>query len=258
MTNDTLKKIMTELVAWKRSEKTATLWWRDDDAAEPCPELDRLIRLSNQHAVPCGLATIPARSGEPLGKALSDATHIWIIQHGYAHINHASSGAWELGLHRPATVVLDDLRNGMLKLSGLFKTRFVPVVVPPWNKIDPELLPHLPEMGFRGVSASYKKSRPAPPKGLRMADAQCDLLTWKNKQARFAGAEECTNDLIEHLKDRRTGKVDPEEPTCVLTHHLEMDEDAWNFMNALLSATSTHPAAKWLSPADIWPEPERT
>ena len=258
MTRDTLNKILDELNAWKRAEMNATLWWRDDDAAQPCVELDRLIRLSSAHTVPCGLATIPERTGEPLQKNISDAPYIWILQHGYAHKNHAPSGngAWELGLHRPQSEVLDDLRKGMRKLSQLFKDRFVPVIVPPWNKIDSELLPHLPTMGFRGVSASYKKHRPNSPSDLRIADAQCDVLTWQKKEARFTGAEQCVNDLIEHLKDKRTGIADADEPTCVLTHHLEMDDDAWNFMNALFSITTSHPAARWMSPADIWPSPE--
>jgi len=259
MTIDALNLLLDELNAWKRTSMTVALWWRDDDAALPCVELDRLIQLSNEHAVPCGLATIPARAGEPLKKNISDASHIWILQHGYAHINHAPSGngAWELGLHRPKSVVLDDLRNGMLKLSQLFKSRFVPVIVPPWNKMDSELFPYLPVMGFRGVSASYKKQRPVPPSDLRIADAQCDVLTWKKKEARFAGTEHCVHDLVEHLKDKRTGMVDDDEPTCVLTHHLEMDNDAWDFMDALFSLTTAHPATQWMSPVDIWPSTQK-
>jgi len=252
---DALQEIQDELDNWKRSGMTAALWWRDDDAAEPCVGLDRLIRLGNEYAVPCGLATIPVRSGESLGKIVSDAPYVWIIQHGYAHKNHAPSGAgaWELGLHRPESVVLEDLRNGMLTLSQLFKDRFVPVVVPPWNRMDAELLPSLPGMGFLGVSASYKKHRPAPPAGIRVADAHCDVLSWKKKQARFAGVEHCVADIVEHLKDKRTGLVDSDEPTCVLTHHLEMDDDSWNFMEGLFAVTSVHSAAQWMSPVDIWP-----
>jgi len=255
MTTDALNNLFTELDAWKRAGMTAALWWRDDDAAEPCIELDRLIRLSNEYGIPCGLAAVPTRAGEPLRKTISDAPHIWILQHGYAHKNHAPSGngAWELGLHRPKSAVLEDLRNGMLKFTQLFKNRFVPVVVPPWNKIDSELLAYLPVMGFRGISTSYKKQRPVPPGDLRVADAHCDVLKWKKKEARFAGAEHCINDLVEHLKDKRTGLVDDSEPTCVLTHHLEMNADAWIFMEMLFSMTSAHTAVQWMSPADIWP-----
>ncbi|QJB55774.1 polysaccharide deacetylase family protein [Pseudodesulfovibrio sp. zrk46] len=257
MTLDVLNTLFTELGKWAQAEMTASFWWRDDDAGEPCIELDRLIGLSDQYAAPCGLATIPVRAGEPLRKTLAEAPHVWVLQHGYAHVNHApkGNGAWELGLHRPVSTVLDELRQGMLKLSQLFKERFVPVVVPPWNKMDPELLPYLPVMGFRGVSASYKAHRPVPPGDLRVADAHCDLLSWKgkDKSARFAGSEKCVTSLVDHLKDKRTGRTDETEPTCVLTHHLEMDEAAWDFMDTLLSVISGHPAATWVAPVDIWP-----
>ncbi len=252
-----LNRLLTELDVWSHANLTAELWWRDDDAGEPCAKLDTLLRLSEEHAVPCALATIPVRAGEPLRKSVSGGAHIWVLQHGFAHINHApkGNGAWELGLHRPMSVVLDELRQGMVKLSQLFRERFVPVVVPPWNKMDAELLPYLPVMGYRGASASYKKHRPVPPGDLRVADAHCDLLSWKDKTsgAKFAGGEKCVSALIEHLHDKRTGVTDFDEPTCILTHHLEMDDDAWGFLDALLSAIAVHPAAQWLSPAEIWP-----
>lgn len=257
MTTESFSPLLAELDAWSTTDAKAQLWWRDDDAAQPCVELDRLIRLSDDYGVPCGLASVPARAGKSLRKAVSGASHIQVLQHGYAHVNHAPSGngAWELGTHRPLSVVLDELRSGMLKLTQLFKTRFVPVVVPPWNKIAPELLPYLPVMGYRGVSASYKRHRPVPPGDLRVADAHCDVLSWKKpeKIARFAGTEKCVAHLVEHLADKRHGRADDTEPTGVLTHHLEMDTDAWEFMETLFSLTSAHPAVQWCSPAEIWP-----
>ncbi|WP_272698948.1 polysaccharide deacetylase family protein [Desulfovibrio sp. Fe33] len=256
MTVDSMNMLLRELDAWKDAGKTAEFWWRDDDAAEPTVALDRLIALSDRFGVPCGLATVPAKAGEPLRKTVSHAHNVWVLQHGFAHVNHAPSGAgaWELGNHRPKSVILEELKQGMGKLTQLFKTRFVPVLVPPWNRIDPELLPYLPVMGYRGLSSSYKKQRPAPPAELRVADACCDVLHWKDKpHVRFAGTEKCLKSLVEHLKDKRTGEIPPEEPTCLLTHHMVMDADAWGFVEALFEATSAHPAAKWLSPAVIWP-----
>lgn len=257
MTIDALSPLSAELESWAKAGRTAQLWWRDDDAALPCEELDRLVRLGDSYDVPCGLATIPARAGEPLRDALADTTHIAVLQHGYAHVNHAprGNGAWELGLHRPMSEMLEELRKGLAHLSALFGEWFVPVIVPPWNKMAPELLPYLPVMGYRGVSASYKRHRPVPPADLRVADAHCDVLRWKKpeKVARFAGTERCVDHLVSHLKDKRTGQADDAEPTGVVTHHLEMDADAWNFMDALFSLTCAHPAADWRSPASLWP-----
>jgi hypothetical protein len=256
MTADSMNILLRELDAWKDAGATAEFWWRDDDAAEPNTALDRLIALSDRLGVPCGLATVPAKAGEPLRKTVSHAHHVWVLQHGYAHKNHAPSGAgaWELGGHRPKSVVLDELRLGMGKLTQLFKSRFVPVLVPPWNRIDPELLPYLPVLGYRGLSAGYRKSRPEPPADLRVADAHCDVLHWKDKpDVRFAGTEKCLKLLVDHLKDKRTGEADAGEPTCVLTHHMAMDAEAWAFVETLFAATTAHPAAAWLSPTVIWP-----
>ncbi|WP_229590747.1 polysaccharide deacetylase family protein [Pseudodesulfovibrio sediminis] len=256
-----MNALLTELDAWQSVGLTAELWWRDDDAVEPTVELDRLIRISDRFGVPCGLAAIPAKAGEPLRKTISDAAGIWILQHGYAHTNHATpgsgTGAWELGLHRSQSIVLEELREGMRKFTQLYKGRFIPCLVPPWNRIDPELLPYLPVLGFRGLSASYKKDRPVPPDDLRVADCHCDVLYWKDKpKVRFTGTEKSVQFIVEHLRNKRLSLADASEPTCVLTHHLVMDEDAWTFMEELFSLTGDHPAATWLSPADIWPSKE--
>lgn len=257
MSTDVFKPLSDELDLWNWSGTPASLWWRDDDAAESSLELDKLINLTEAHKAPCGLAVVPAKTGESLRKFLSGTGYIWILQHGYAHVNHApkDSGAWELGLHRPKDVVLEELREGMGKLRQLFKDSFVPVVVPPWNNIDPALYDYLPGLGFRGVSAEYQRKRPTPPEGLRMADAHCDLLDWKDKEngAKFAGAEKCVKLITKHLKAKRKGLAVPAEPTCVLSHHLDMDDAAWAFLETLLSFISEHPAAQWVSPADIWP-----
>lgn len=255
MTTDPFAPLLDELDAWSRAGAAAALWWRDDDACAPSQALERLTRLGADHGVACGLAVIPARAGAPLRDEVLAAPGLFALQHGYAHVNHApsGSGAWELGPHRPMDAVLADLRAGKDALCSLLGQRFVPVVVPPWNRIDPKLLAHLPGLGFCGVSASHRSDGPPVPPGFRRADAHCDLLTWKGGPARFSGREKCVTNATEHLKKKRSGHADPDEPTGVLTHHLEMDEDAWNFMDDLLSATRSHPGAVWMSPADIWP-----
>lgn len=255
MTLDTLQILLKELDAYRTNGMVAELWWRDDDAVEPTVELDRLMGISDRHGVACGLSVVPARIGEPLRKSVSGAGNVWVLQHGYAHADHSPNGTepWELGLHRPKSVVLDELRQGMVRLTQLFKERFVPVLVPPWGRIDSELLPYLPVMGFRGLSSLYREQRPVPPGGLRFADAHCNVLDWSNKpDVRFAGAEKCAQELARHLREKRTGEADDTEPTGMLTHHLAMDAAAWAFVETLFELTVDHPSARWLSPAEIW------
>ncbi|MEF2232378.1 MAG: polysaccharide deacetylase family protein [Pseudodesulfovibrio sp.] len=259
MTTDALLILARELDVWTGLDSPAAFWWRDDDAALPCVELDRLFKLSGRLAAPCGLAVVPAQTGEPLRKDVSGQRQIWVLQHGWSHTNWADKGkgAWELGLHRPKSVILEELRQGMGKLSQLFKGHFLPVLVPPWNRLDSELLPYLPVLGYRGLSASFRHHRPVPPDGLRVADAHCDVLSWKHKPAVFAGAGKCVERITAHLRDKRAGTVDPDEPTGILTHHMAMDDDAWAFMDDLLTLVMAHPAATWVSPADIWPAASR-
>ncbi len=255
MTLESLQPLLTELDAWSKAGLTAELWWRDDNAIVPTVELDRLIAVSDRLGVPCGLAAIPAGAGEPLRKAVSGATRLWVLQHGFSHADHAPGADHnELGLHRPKSVVLEELRQGMLKFNQLFKSRFVPVLVPPWSHIDSQLVPYLPVMGFRGLSCLHGEHLPVTPGDLRMVNVHCDVLHWSDTLEVGLAAEACLEGLIGHLRDKRLGRADETEPTGMRTHHLDMDADAWEFLASLFELTLAHPAAVWVSPPFIWPE----
>ena len=49
-------------------------------------------------------------------------------------------------------LVLGELGTGRMALERLFGARPLPVLVPPWNRIAPALVPTLPEIGFAGLS----------------------------------------------------------------------------------------------------------
>src|SRR5216684_8019215 len=57
-----------ELDAWRAAGRSATLWWRDDDAVRPTPALDRLLAIAA--GVPLALAVIPGPTGAPLAERL--------------------------------------------------------------------------------------------------------------------------------------------------------------------------------------------
>ncbi|MDH3231914.1 MAG: polysaccharide deacetylase family protein [Alphaproteobacteria bacterium] len=240
-----------ELDRWAAASRIADLWWRDDDAVAPGPKLARLFDVTA--ATGLLLAVIPARLDDALGPAVAAAPHVRAAQHGYAHVNHAPKGqdlgAWELGLHRGEAAVLADLDAGRTQLETFFGERFLPVVVPPWNRIDAALFGPLAARGYRGVSAFGPRANVAP--GLVLANAHCDPIKWKGG-ARFAGESKALGDLIEHLAARRTWNVDAGEPTGILTHHIDLDEDGWAFCARLAAAVTRHPAAKWRDPPDIF------
>ncbi|MEE8444993.1 MAG: hypothetical protein V3S44_06550, partial [Alphaproteobacteria bacterium] len=51
--------------------------------------------------------------------------------------------------------------------------------------------------------------------------------------------------LIGHLAARRTGAAAAGEPTGILTHHRDHDAACWNFLDRLVGAVRSHPAAGW-------------
>ena len=105
-----------ELARWRDVGRDAVLWWRDDDAAEMTPALDRLLELQRATSAPLSLAVVPARATEALAQRLVHEPGIDLLQHGYAHVNHGGAGEkkMELGLQRPAMIVLGDLGTGWI------------------------------------------------------------------------------------------------------------------------------------------------
>lgn len=253
--SDPFGQLDRELDAWLSAGLTATLWWRDDDAGDMSSGLDRLLGLAERHGIVCGLATVPAWVTDALAARLKDTASIEVLQHGYAHVNHAPRGqglgAWELGLHRPLKTVMAELIQGREMLNAKIRGRVLPVVAAPWNHIDPALFGPMVEAGFDGVSAADARPQPYPVPGLLQVNGHCDPIKWKGG-ARFKGAEKSLRDMIEHLTARRVGEADPTEPTGLLTHHRDTDDACWRFLDALMARTRAHGAVQWLTPSEIW------
>ncbi len=246
-TGDPWARLDEELGFWQAAGRTASLWWRDDDATAPGPKLDRLSRIVEDAGAGLLLAVIPARAESALADGLGARTRI--AQHGFAHVNHAPRGqglgAWELGDHRPREEVLAELDIGRNRLAALFGVRFVPVVVPPWNRIDPGLFPGLAARGTIGVSAFGPRGEEAGGHGLIEVNAHCDPIRWKDS-ARFAGEARTIGALVDHLRARRIGEAGTSEPSGFLTHHRDLDAPGWAFCQRLAGAIASHPAALWL------------
>src|SRR5512141_2824532 len=132
-----------ELDAWQALGRRATLWWRDDDACRHSPALQRLLDIAQRCDVPVTLAAIPDTTDASLVEAVAGSERVTVVQHGYAHVNHAPAGerSAELGAHRALAVRLDELRRGRKALERLFGNRFAAILVPPWNRIDAAMLP---------------------------------------------------------------------------------------------------------------------
>ncbi|NNU50801.1 polysaccharide deacetylase [Rhizobium sp. WYCCWR 11279] len=232
-----------ELDRWQAAGRVARFWLRDDDAVEPTQALETLMTLARQSEVPLTLAVIPGLTGEALAARLVEDAAVAVAVHGWSHTNHAGPERkkQELGGDRPADVVLGELGEGFRLLQRLHPARFLPVLVPPWNRIDAALIPALPGLGFAALSVYGRATQDGP---VQLLNTHVDIIDWHGTRGGRTEAE-LVAELVAELRDRFAGN---DEPVGVLTHHLVHDTAAWDFLSALFATTGRHPAVRW-SPA---------
>lgn len=237
---------MSDEAAWRHlreqlaaSEGTVSLWLRDDDATVPSSALDRLIRLTEPFLIPVTLAVIPALTGEALAQTL--ASHITPVIHGWAHINHATapSKKQELGPERAMAEVERDLTAAIARMREIYGDCLVPMLVPPWNRIRADILPHLRDLGFDAVSAFGEAPARAP---LAMINARIDLIDWRGTRGCRDPAT-LIEEVLAHLHNPA--------PVGLLAHHLVHDDGAWDFLERLFALTRSLPNVRWLSARDL-------
>jgi peptidoglycan/xylan/chitin deacetylase (PgdA/CDA1 family) len=238
--------LISELDRWRQSGRRAALWLRDDDAVEPTAALDRLLHATSRYSISATLAVIPAYAGEPLAARLTAEPRISVAVHGWAHDNYAqpSEKKQELGPHREAELVLGELSRAKAVIDRQFGGQAVPVLVPPWNRIDRRLLPSLGDIGFAALSV-FGRARTAP---ISLVNTHIDIIDWHSGRG---GKDRGTlvDELVRELQSRR--ETGSSEPVGVLTHHLVHDEAAWLFLEDLFEVTAKTPACGWVSLADL-------
>lgn len=246
-----------ELSRWTDAGRVATMWWRDDDVEAVTPALERLLEMRRAYDIGLALAVIPAALDAGLPARLRDEPDaLVVLQHGYAHQNHAPADEKkaELGPHRPATVVLGELGTGLLAMAQAFEGRFLPVMVPPWNRIAPMLVPTLPEIGYRGLTTWGPRARVQPVRGLRQVNTHVGPIRWRGQRG-FLGEDTVLEMLVEALGIRRAAPLASpaaSEPTGLLTHHLVHDDEIWTFLDRLWNRLRAHPGVRIVSPSEIF------
>jgi len=238
--------LANELDAWHREGRRAHFWWRDDDATRITPPLLQLLELSVRHDTPVALAVIPRDAEEGLRQHLLECPLATVLQHGWSHENHAPAGGRqeEFGVHRSLPEMLSELAEGWRHIQRF--SRAEPVLVAPWNRLDPHLLPHLPSVGLCAVSTLGPRPTAVPAPGVRQTNVHVDLIDWQETLG-FRGDGPVLDQILAHLRARRSGQADHDEPTGVMSHHSFHDSGCWAFLNELLAATRTHPAVRWLA-----------
>jgi hypothetical protein len=248
--------LVVELDRWEETGRVAPLWWRDDDAVVPTPQLYRLLELAA--GAPVGLAVIPADAKAELASALQWFPQVSVLHHGWCHANHATSGKkCEYPAERHPVDVADELDEGRKRMRTLFGARALPVFVPPWNRFSDRFVPLLREAGFIAISRmAPRKTTPLGELakelagGIAVIDVDLDVTAW-HEDRKFTGEAAALTRLVALLRARREGGDDA--AIGVLTHHLVMDAATEDFLARLGETIAAHRAARWCDVGELIP-----
>jgi hypothetical protein len=231
-------------VSWREleqelSRRPVAFWWRDDDAMEASPALERLLDLSQRRRVPLALAVVPDGAQAGLFRMLH--AHVTVLQHGTDHRNRAESGGkkTEYPQGEPVDTALARISAGMERLRGAAGKNLLPVLAPPWNRIGNDVVKKLPSIGITGLSTYGARASAEPVPGLRQVNTHVDIVAWRRGR-RFIGEEAAFASLARALSR--------DEPIGWLTHHAVHDEAAWDFLERLFTVKG----ARWLSAAEAF------
>lgn len=292
-----MSDVPSDTTAWARLDQALTrlhaaghqltLWWRDDDAVRATPQLDRLLDLAQRYHLPLALAVVPGPAETSLVERLdylsAQQPEAVILQHGWTHQNHAAAGEkkCEYPASRDPDICLAELSQGQARLRHMFRSRFLPVLVPPWNRFAPTLIPSLAHHGFIGLSggpsgfstasSDGKRSNGIGATSLRQAHTTLDPIDWASRRnpASNSGTglrpvSAILDDIITPLEDALAPPMTappfphtttpPDFPAIpfpltlgILTHHLVHDAALWAFLDQLFLQLTRHPAVRFIS-----------
>ncbi len=225
--------LRAEFQLWRAAGLQLPFWWRDDDAVRPTPALTALAELSTRAGVPVHLAVVPQHATQELAVHLAPC--FVPVVHGWAHQSHTPEGVKnaEFGQGRSRAAACQDLADAMTRMQDLFGARLAPMFVPPWNRIDADLLPELAALGYDAVSTYLPRKSALAAPGLQQINTHLDPVAWRGSRSLVA-PEVLIERLTGLLCARRTGAADNTEPFGYLTHHLVHDVEIWEFSRQFL------------------------
>jgi hypothetical protein len=226
-------------------------WWRDDDVVTVTPQLETLLALARRFGVPLALAVIPKDATQELAERLSREPAVSVLQHGWRHKRHSPSNEkkMELGDHRPLEEITSELRLGYERFAELFPEHFLPVLVPPWNRIGAGVSAARHEIGLVGLSSFGPRSGADP----HVINTHIDIFDWQGARGPLPRARAYAM-LSRELQRRLAGST---EPIGLLTHHLIHNGESWAFLEELLATIARHRAVSWPAIPALFNLPQR-
>lgn len=246
-----MRSVETRLNALLRRAKDAglviRLWWRDDDACTVTAPLVRLLEMRSLLHVPLSLAVVPRDAQPDLAQAVMSAAETRVLQHGWAHAEQQRTGERksEFGDHRPVAQMLHELDEGRSTMEAMFGPNFVPVLVPPWNRIGTKITTRRSAVGLPWMSAFGPRNAD----DAYVVNTHIDIIDWTSRtglqpQAVLGLLCDEVSRLIEHNST---------EPIGLLTHHLQHDEMAWACIEAIMTVLTNNSDIAWPTVSDLFP-----
>ncbi|CAE6853530.1 hypothetical protein R69658_07280 [Paraburkholderia aspalathi] len=245
-----LQALDDELYVWSRMRRRPCFWWRDDDAYHDSLALQSLRKLLETQFL--FLAVIPGLLSVDLVRMIEPGAPVRVLQHGWAHTNHAASGEnpSEFPPHRPLGAIERELRAGQAILSGAFPGIFHRVFVPPWHRCANWILRDAVRLGFEGISLQsplfplLKRGYPGE------TNIDIDLCDWTCNGA-FIGTERLAVLLVRALKLRRDWQQQ-DTPVGILSHHALLTAADFGSLSVFLQLLRCH-NADWTETQTLFP-----
>lgn len=235
--------VREELARSQDAGHQVCLWLRDDDAVSVTPALIRLAETCATNCAPYLVAVIPSRADHELAAFLASQPLAEVAPHGWTHQNRAMKGErkQEFPIHRPRSEILHELDLARTRIDGLFGNKFVPIYVPPWNRIAPEVAILLKDTGFRALSALGRRAMFAAFSPVHELNTHLDIIDWRGSRG-GRDLDALVAELAGHIAWARQNDA---PAIGILTHHLVHDEIAWRFVEELFAETAPHAAVRW-------------
>ncbi|MEX0368724.1 MAG: polysaccharide deacetylase family protein [Ruegeria sp.] len=235
--------LRTALAACRRDGVSVPLWWRDDDAVDHTPALDRLLNLSARLGLPVHLAIIPAHAAPALAKLVAGSNMIPVV-HGWAHTDHSAPDEKKNEFQTGRPGMADDSARALTRMTDLFGDHLCPMFVPPWNRVSDALVQNLPDQGYTALSTYGPRKVQDPAPGLVAINTHVDPIWWKGTRD-LVSPEALVSLAAAHLTARRIGDEDAAEPFGLLTHHLVHTPAIWSFTSDFVSEMLAGGATPW-------------
>ena len=224
---------------------TIKLWWRDDDAVDATPALDKLLDLARRYDLPLAIAVVPKQATQALAERINYEPLVSVLQHGWRHRNHSPDDRKkaEFGEHRPLRDMVDELKQGFDRLSALLPEKFLPVLVPPWNRVCAAVCEAQSSVGLRGLSTFGA----AETDDAHSVNAHVDIIDWTSRELKQPDTIYAL--LCDEIERRLAGS---DEPIGMLTHHLVHQGDSWGFLDELFGLLRSHPTVRWPPTSELF------